>query len=156
MTLSLVPLVILWLGKQLTSDRPGQAMRDNLDDLGRVAFTGSLIALVLGTIGLVVSSFTNRKPIAVVVIFVGFVVTTGIANAGLELLGEYEWSRYLILFSVLDTFEGLYDHVIPDNVTGTAIARANLPLWVFVTYLLSLVAAGMLILRWRYRPHDEA
>lgn len=156
MTLSLVPLVILWLGNQLVSDRPWRAIRENIDDLWRVMLTGSLIALVLGTIGLVVSSFTNRKPIAVTIIIIGFLMTTAIANAGLELLEEYDWSRYLILVSVLDTFEGLYDHIIPDNVTGTAIARANLPLAVYLGYLVALVAAGILILRWRYRPRDES
>ena len=33
MTFSLVPSVILWLGRQLTADSVWQAMRDNVDDL---------------------------------------------------------------------------------------------------------------------------
>ncbi len=156
MTLSLVPVVVLWLGRQLTSDSPWRAMRDNIGDLGRVAFAGALIALVLGTIGLVISSFTDRKGVAVTVIFIGFMVTTGIANLGLELLEGQDWSRYLILISVLDTFEGVYDHIIDDNVTGSAIARADLSLQVYLGYLFSLVAVGILILRWRYSPRDDA
>jgi ABC-2 type transport system permease protein len=156
MTLSLVPVVILWLGRQLVSDSPGQAIRDNVGDLGRVAFAGALIALVLGTIGLVISSFTGRKGVAVTIIFIGFMATTSIANVGLELLEEYSWSRYLILVSILDTFEGIYDHIIDDNVTGSAIARANLSLQVYLGYVFSLVAIGILILRWRYSPRDDA
>src|SRR5680860_1197003 len=156
MTLSLAPLIILWLGRQLVSDSPGQAMRDNVGDLGQVVFVGALIALVLGTIGLVISSFTDRKGIAVTVIIIGFVITTGMANFGLELLEEYDWSRYLILFSILDTFEGIYDHIIHDNVTGSAIAQADLSLPVYLGYVLSLVVVGILILRWRYSPRDES
>ncbi|MDQ3656554.1 MAG: ABC transporter permease [Chloroflexota bacterium] len=156
MTLSVVPVIILWFGRQLVSDSPWQAMRDNVGDLGRVVFVGTLIALVLGTIGLVISSFTNRKGVAVTVIIIGFVVTTGMANVGLELLEDYDWSRYLILFSILDTFEGIYDHIIQDNVTGSAIAQANLSLPVYLGYVLSLVVIGILILRWRYSPRDES
>lgn len=156
MTLSQAPLIILWFGRQLVSDSPGQAMRDNIGDLGRVVFAGALIALVLGTIGLVISSLTDRKGVAVAVIITGFLIGSGIANAGLELLEKYDWSRYLILFSILDTFEGIYDHVIHDNTTGSAIARANLSLQVYLGYVLTLVVVDILILRWRYSPRDES
>jgi ABC-2 type transport system permease protein len=156
MTLSLAPLIILWFGRQLVSDSPGQAMRDNVGDLGRVVFAGALIALVLGTIGLAISSFTDRKGVAVAVIITGFLIGSGIANAGLVLLEDYDWSRYLILFSILDTFEGIYDHIIHDNVTGSAIAQADLSLQVYLGYVLSLVVIGIFILRWRYSPRDES
>jgi hypothetical protein len=94
--------------------------------------------------------------VAVTVIIIGFVITTGMANVALELLKDYDWSRYLILFSILDTFEGIYDHIIHDNVTGAAIAQANLSLPVYLGYVLSLVVIGVLILRWRYNPRDES
>jgi len=150
MTLSLVPLVILWLGRQLVSDSPWREMRANAHELLRVVVVGALIAVVLGTIGLVISSLTDRKAIAVTIIFLGFVGTTGFANGALVLLEDEGWSRYLILLSILDTFEGIYDHVIDDNVTGSAIAQANLPLAVYLGYVGALVVAGVLFLRWRY------
>lgn len=121
-----------------------------------MVFVGALIALVLGTIGLAISSLTDRKGVAVTVIVTGFLIGTGIANAGLELLEEYDWSRYLILFSILDTFEGIYDHVIHDNTTGSAIEQADLSRQVYLGYVLSLVVVGILILRWRYGPRDES
>jgi ABC-2 type transport system permease protein len=155
MTLSMVPSIILWFGRQLVSDSPWQAMRDNVGDLGRVVFVGALIALVLGTGGLMISSFTDRKGIAVTVIIIGFLILTGMANVGLELLEEYDWSRYLILFSVQDTFEAISDHLFHDS-TNPLVPQANLSLSLYVGYVLSLVVVGMLILRWRYRPRDES
>jgi ABC-2 type transport system permease protein len=155
MTLSMVPSIILWFGRQLVSDSPWQAMRDNVGDLGRVVFVGALIALVLGTGGLMISSFTDRKGIAVTVIIIGFLILTGMANVGLELLEEYNWSRYLILFSVQDTFEAISDHLFHDS-TNPLVPQANLSLSLYVGYVLSLVVVGMLILRWRYRPRDES
>jgi hypothetical protein len=147
--------MILWLGRQLVSDSPWQEMRADAHELARVMFVGTLIAVVLGTIGLVISSLTDRKAIAVTIIFLGFVGTTGFANGALVLLEDQPWSRYLILVSVLDTFEGIYDHVIEDNVTGSAIAQANLPLGVYLGYVVSLVMLGIAFLRWRYRLHRD-
>jgi ABC-2 type transport system permease protein len=154
MTLSMVPLMILWLGRQLVSDSPWREMRTNGHELLEVVFVGALIAIVLGTIGLVISSLTDRKAVAVTVIFLGFVGTTGFANGALVLLEDQEWSRYLILVSILDTFEGIYDHIIEDNVTGSAIAQANLPLAVYLGYVLSLVVLGSGFLLWRYSRHE--
>ncbi|MEJ7901431.1 MAG: ABC transporter permease [Thermomicrobiales bacterium] len=155
MTLSMVPSIILWFGRQLVSDSPWQAMRDNVGDLGRVVFVGALIALVLGTGGLMISSLTDRKGVAVTVIIIGFLIVTGMANVGLELLEEYDWSRYLILFSIQDTFEGISNHLFNDS-SNWAVERADLSLPLYLGYVLSLVAIGIIILRWRYSPRDES
>jgi ABC-2 type transport system permease protein len=154
MTLSMVPAIILWFGRQLVSDSPSKAMRDNIGDLWRVAVVGALIALVLGTIGLVISSLTDRKGIAVTVIFIGFVVTTAMANFGMELLEGHSWSRYLILVSTQDTFLAISDHLFHDSADWS-IEQAHLSLAVYLGYLLSLVVLGILFLRWRYSPRDE-
>lgn len=155
MTLTMVPSIVLWFGRQLVSDSPWQAMRDNIGDLWRVIFVGALIALVLGTGGLMISSFTDRKGIAVTVIIIGFLIVTGMANVGLELLEEYDWSRYLILLSVSDTFEAISDHLFHDSANW-AVAQADLSLPLYLGYVLSLVVIGILILRWRYSPRDES
>jgi len=155
MTLSMVPSIVLWFGRQLVSDAPWQAMRDNVGDLGRVVFVGALIALVLGTGGLMISSLTDRKGVAVTVIIIGFLIVTGMANVGLELLEEYDWSRYLILFSIQDTFEGISNHLFNDS-SNWAVERADLSLPLYLGYVLSLVVIGIIILRWRYSPRDES
>ncbi|HEV2074420.1 MAG TPA: ABC transporter permease subunit, partial [Thermomicrobiales bacterium] len=84
MTMTVIPSVLLWLGRQLTAEGIGQAMRDNIGDLGRVVFVGVMIALVLSALGLAISSFTNRKGVAITIIIISFLVLTGLANAGLE------------------------------------------------------------------------
>lgn len=156
MTLSLVPCVILWLGRQLTADSVWTSMRENIDDLGRILLIGSLIALVLGTIGLVISSFTDRKGVAITVILIGFLVVTAIGGVGIEVLDEYDWSRYLIFLSLTDSFRAVSIHLFDDQrVSGLdTVAMADLPLQTYLLYFVSVVAVGLLILRWRYRPTD--
>lgn len=153
MTLSLLPVVILWIGRQLVSDAPWQAMRDNVGDLGRVILVGSLIALVLGSGGLAIASLTDRKAVAVTVIIIGFLTFTAIANAGFELLQDEEWARYLILLSPTDSFEAVSNHLF-DDLNSWFVEEADLPLWLYLGWMAAVVLLSLLILRWRYRPSD--
>jgi ABC-2 type transport system permease protein len=154
MTMSLLPAVLLWLGRQLVDDSPLRAMRDNFGDLWRVLLVGFLTAVVLGTLGLAVSSFTDRKGVAIIVILIGFLILTGIANASMELLDEYEWSRYLILLSFSDSFSAISGHLF-DDVDSAIVDQADLSLTFYLGYAVALVTAGILILRWRYSPSDD-
>jgi ABC-2 type transport system permease protein len=158
MTLSLVPSVILWFGRQLTADSVWQAMRSNFDDLLRILLMGTSIALVLGTMALVISSFTDRKGVAITVILIGFLVVTAIGNIGLEVLDDYEWSRYMIFLSLSDSFRAVSIHLFDDQqVSGLdAVALANLSLGTYLIYFVSIVVVGLLILRWRYSPRDDS
>lgn len=158
MTLSLLPSVILWLGRQLTGDSVWKSMRTNADDLGKIIFLGALIALVLGTGGLAISSLTDRKGVAMVIILIGFLVLTAMSYASMELLEDYDWSRYLIFLSITDVFLAISNHLFHDlNLADNpAIEQADLSLQVYVAYVLGLVVLGMLLLRWRYSPRDES
>jgi ABC-2 type transport system permease protein len=154
MTLSVVPSVVLWLGRQLVADSPWRAIRDNLGDLWRVILLGSLIALTLGTGGLMVSSFTNRKAIAVTVITIGFTLVTAIANVAMELLQDERWSRFFIFGSMIGVFEGTANHLF-GGVESAAVDRAGFSLQTYVIYVLALAVVSVLIMRWRYAPRDE-
>jgi len=154
MTLSVVPAVVLWLGRQLVAESPWRAIRDNIGDLWRVILLGSLIALTLGTIGLVISSITDRKGVAVTIIIIGFILFTSVAQIGMELLDDYGWSRYLILGSMIEIFQGISDHLF-DDVQNFNVDRADLSLRFYITYCLALVLAGIAFMRWRYAPRDQ-
>lgn len=158
MTMSLIPMVILWLGQQLSADSVWQAIRSNLDDLGRVLFIGTLIALFLGVLGLVVSSTTDRKGVAITIIFIGFIVLTAITNGAMELLEGQEWARYLILLSFSDLFLAVSDHLFNDASAGELwmVEEADLPLSVYVGYIVAVVVLGIVFLRWRYSPRDDS
>jgi ABC-2 type transport system permease protein len=155
MTMTVIPSILLWLGRQLTAEGVGQAMRENIGDLGRVIFVGVMIALVLSSLGLAISSFTNRKGIAITVIIICFLVVTAVANVGLELLDEMEWSRYLIALHFPLLFNGLSDHLFGD-VDERVVERANFSFAAYTAYLIGLIVVSLVILRWRYAPRDDA
>lgn len=155
MTMTVVPSALLWLGRQLTAEHIGTAMRENIGDLGRVVFAGAMTALVLGAIGLALSSLTNRKGVAITLIIFLFVVITGMANAGLEVLDDREWSRYLIALHLPLLFQGLSDHLFGD-VDDYVLERIDLPLEAYIAYMIGLVVVCLGVLVWRYAPRDDA
>jgi len=155
MTMTVISSILLWLGRQLTAESVGQAMRENIGDLGRVIFAGVMTALVLSTLGLAISSFTNRKGVAITVIIIMFVVLTAVANIGLEVLDELEWSRYLIALHLPLLFTGLSDHLFGD-VDDYVLERADFSFAAYMAYMIGLILVSLVILRWRYAPRDDA
>jgi ABC-2 type transport system permease protein len=152
MTMSLVPAMILWIGRQLVAASPWTAMKDNVGDLGRVILLGSLIALFLGTAGLMISSLTDRKGVAVTVIIIGFLLLTAAAQAAFTVVDQ-DWRRYFIFLSISDVFAAILQHFFHD-VTNDMVTTADFSLGIYVGYLLVLVAISIAIIRWRYRPQD--
>jgi ABC-2 type transport system permease protein len=84
LSMSLLPAVVLWLGNGLLATEPVTALRAGLGDLGRIVVAGTMIAFYLGSIGLLISSFTGRKSVAVGVIILGFVLSESLAIALIE------------------------------------------------------------------------
>lgn len=113
LSMSLLPIVVLWLGNGLMATEPLMAMRESLDDLGRIVLTGVLIAFYLGAIGLLISSFTGRKSIAVGIIVLGFVLSEGLSAAISEAFQEEPLARWAFAISPSRTIgalvAGLFD-----------------------------------------------
>lgn len=84
LSISLLPAMVLWLGTGLVAPEPLLALRESLDELGKIAVAGIVIAFYLGAIGLTISSFTSRKSVAVGIILLGFVLSESIAVAIIE------------------------------------------------------------------------
>ncbi len=152
LTVSLIPAAILWLGRQLLLDDPLAGMADNLDDLGRVAIAGTLIAFYLGAIGLVISSFTGRKSIAVGIIAVGFLIANGLGVALFENIDADE-RRYAVFLSPNVTtgefVNRLFDQ--PESLLGTATPFDG---WVYAAVMGAIVAASCAVMYWRYVPDE--
>jgi ABC-2 type transport system permease protein len=80
LTITLVPLAVFWLGRQLLDDSPVSAMRDNIGDLFKIVVVSIVVSAYLGALGLVVSAFTGRKAIAVGIIIVAFLFDSALAG----------------------------------------------------------------------------
>ena len=149
LTISLIPAAVLWLGRQLLEDEPVKALGRNIEDLGRVAVAGTMIALYLGAIGLLISSFTGRKSVAVAVIVLGFVVAESIAAALTEALENDDLERYLFVLSPTRTTAGL-----ADGLFGIESLDAQAPLWQILAVMAGVIALACAGMYWRYVPDE--
>lgn len=157
MTMTALPGALLWLGIQLTSDDIQQAMVDNIGDLGKIIFLGILTSLMLGTLGLMISSFTTRKGVAITVILIGFLVLTGAGQSLAITLEEYAWSRWFLLADLATVVSSLSIDLFDDATTPNRfVEQADFTMWGTVAYMLALTLVAWVILRWRYAPRDDA
>jgi ABC-2 type transport system permease protein len=153
LTISLVPVLIYWLGVQLLDDSPLRAMADHRRDLGAILATGTLMALYLGSIGLAVSTFTGRKSIAVAVTVVGFSISTALAVALFNAL-DGEAQRYAIFLAPLQTSEALAIELFGSDSTTEPALTANFSAGVYAAVMLAVTAVATTIMYVRYRPNE--
>lgn len=155
LTVSLVPHVLFWLFRQLLADDQLRAFQDNADQLGKIAVVGVLTAFYLGAIGLVISSFTGRKPIAIAIIFVGWVVTEAFVGFFREAVRDESWSDYLFLLSPANCVGNLaYALLATAEELQDSELNIALDWWWYAASMASAILISCAIMVWRYVPEE--
>lgn len=150
LTVSCIPAVILWLGRQLLDDSPLAAMRDNIGDLGRIILTGIVIAFYLGAIGLMISSFTGRKSIAVAIIVFGFLIAEAIAGAlSVAVDAASDFARYITFLSPTLTISDFVGRLF-----GEEIGLNDPSIGLTSVVIVVVIALCCAVMYWRYVPND--
>lgn len=151
LTLSFVPAATLWLFRNLLADAPLVALTDNLGDLAKIALVGGLISLYLGAIGLMISSFTGRKVIAVPVIIVGYLVTEGLVNSIAYALGENRLADWVTFLSPATIANNVAYSLFPPQVSIDGIP---FQWWAYAAGMAVTIAVACAVMIWRYVPED--
>lgn len=149
MTICLIPAAILWLFRQLLADAPLSAIRDNVGDLGRIAVAGALIAAYLGAIGLLISSFTGRKSIAVAIIVLGFLIAEALTQALYYAIGGGDDARYVLFMSPSITTAGLVSQLF--DISGPDL---DFPLWTIGAEMMGVIVLACGVMYLRYVPDE--
>jgi ABC-2 type transport system permease protein len=153
-TIAIGPPLLLFVAQTLLDDNPISYFGRHLDDVGRIAVSGSLIAIYYAAIGLAVAAYTSRKGVASAIIIGLIVFMTAIANALFDAL-EGTLRRVVVLFSPLDVIEGMnrwiYGEAGEDNYV---LREANLPGIVFPAAVLAVVAVAGAIMYRRYLAEE--
>lgn len=155
MTMTALPGALLWLGRQLTEEQARQAMVDNANDLLKLIVLGTLTSLMYGTVGLMVSSFTNRKGVAIAIILIGFMVLAGVGHGLSAALADYDWARWVLLLDASMVVTSLSNHFFNDVSGNAMINRLAISQTEAILIMLGISLLAGLILRWRYAPRDD-
>ena len=150
LSMSLLPAVVLWLGNGLLASEPLPALRAGLGDLGRIVVAGTMIAFYLGTIGLMISSFTGRKSVAVGVIILGFVLSESLSIALIEAFRDQpDLMRWAFAISPSRTIATLVGQLFGDPEIG-----ADVPLNAALVVMAAVIAICCAVMFAWYQRRD--
>jgi ABC-2 type transport system permease protein len=150
LSMSLLPAVVLWLGNGLLGSEPLSALRAGLGDLGRIIVAGTMIAFYLGAIGLLISSFTGRKSVAVGVIILGFVLSESLSVAVLQAFRDQpDLARWSMVVSPSRTIATLVGQLFGEPDIGS-----DLPLNVALGVMAVVIAICCAVMFAWYQRRD--
>jgi ABC-2 type transport system permease protein len=145
----LVPQAIIFVGLVLSGSDVVAGLEQNLPSLAPIFVEGIAIALLLGSIGLVLAAYTPRRAYATAAIIAVFVVPQVVATI-VSQAARGEFTRYVVLISPLDVLDGLNAFLFGVPPSNRPLARADLPgeLYLLVVAIAVVVLLGLLVRRY--------
>jgi ABC-2 type transport system permease protein len=149
LALTLAPVLILFLGRVLSSDDVVAALGDEIGSLPAIVGNGVLHAVVLASLGLAISSMAARRAYAagavLAVFLVGGVLSDILNEAGGAFAG---WAPFLYPLTVID---GARQWIFGGEVATSSVSSSGVPLPVFGLAAALLLLGSWLVLALRYR-----
>jgi ABC-2 type transport system permease protein len=152
LALTLLPTLLLWLGRVLAAEDIVEALGDEVGALPGIIGSGVLHAVVLAAIGIAVSAVAGRRAYAAGAILAIFLIGSAVSGifeaqgGGLETFAPFT--------NPLAILDGTREWLFGGTVSGSPVNAADLPLPVYgvATLVLLGVCAAVLWLRYRSIP----
>jgi ABC-2 type transport system permease protein len=146
LVITVVPLLILFLGQTFAASDLFAGFRDQLGYLPEIIVSGLVYSLLLASVGMAVSAFTPRRAYATAAIVAVFLVGQAL-QALLRQAGTGDWS---LLLAVNAIAEGVRYSLFGGAANGP-VAEASLPSIAYLAAAAVVVIGGMGIYAWRYQ-----
>ncbi len=144
--LTIVPLLILFLGQTFVSVDLFAGFRDQLKYLPEIAVTGLVYSLLLAAIGMAIAAFTPRRAYATAAIVAVFLVGSAL-QALLRRAGTGDWP---VLLEVNAIGEGVRHSLFGGTANGP-VAAADLAATAYYGAAAAIVIVGIGVYLWRYQ-----
>jgi ABC-2 type transport system permease protein len=148
--LTLVPLLVLFVGKVLLAADVPTAFGDQLENLPQIIGAPLLHALPLAALGMAIAAYTPRRAYATGAIIAVFIVTTAVGG----ILGEATRGTVARLAPLLNPFvaiDGTRDWLLGGSIAQSPVHASGLALWWFGAIALAMVLVGGGAVVWRFR-----
>ncbi|HEX7224080.1 MAG TPA: ABC transporter permease subunit [Candidatus Limnocylindria bacterium] len=150
LALSLLPVLVLFIGRVLGSQDALGALGDEIGSLPSILGSGALHAVVLASIGLAVCAVAGRRAYAAASVLAIFLVG-GVISSILEEEGAADLPTYAPFTNPLAILDGAREWLWGGSVAGSPVDTAALPLPIYGLATLVLVAISWAVLTLRYR-----
>lgn len=149
LALTLLPLLVLFVGRVLAEEDVVAALVDELGALPGIAGNGLLHAVVLASIGLAISSLVTRRAFAAGAVLALFVIGGVMAGILSELGGGVaDVAPFAYPLAVLD---GTREWLFGGAVAESPVRFSGVPLALYGAGSVALTAVAWLVLAVRYR-----
>ena len=149
LSLTLVPVLILFLGRVLAAEDLLAALGDEAGALPAIVGNGVLHAVVLASLGLAICSLASRRAYAAGAVLAVFLVGGVLSDVLNEAGGAFDdWAPFLSPLSIID---GARQWIFGTEVATSSVASSDVPLPVFGLATLLLVLGSWAVLALRYR-----
>ena len=149
LAITLLPVLLLWLGRVLAAEDVGAAVGDEVGALPGIFGSGLLHAVVLACVGLAVACLTSRRAYAAGAILAVFLI--GGVVGGIFAVTGGGLADIAPFTSPLSILDGARQWLFGGAVEESPVQFADLPLVLYGVATAVLTAAALLILVIRYR-----
>jgi ABC-2 type transport system permease protein len=148
LALTLLPLVVLFVGRVLATDDLIAALGDEIGSLPAIVGSGVIHAVVLASIALAISSLASRRAYAAGAVLAVFLVG-GVIGEVQEASGRFaDLAPFMSPMSILD---GTRQWLFGGPVAESPVPSSDAPLYLYGLATLALLAISLGILAIRYR-----
>jgi ABC-2 type transport system permease protein len=148
LALTLLPLVVLFVGRVLATDDLIGALGDEIGSLPAIVGSGVIHAVVLASIALAISSLASRRAYAAGAVLAVFLVG-GVIGEVQEASGRFaDLAPFMSPMSILD---GTRQWLFGGPVAESPVPSSDAPLYLYGLATLALLAISWGILAIRYR-----
>jgi ABC-2 type transport system permease protein len=150
LALTLVPVLLLFIGRVLATDDLLAAFGDEVGSLPGIIGSAVLHAVVLASIGLAISSLASRRAYAagavLAVFLISGVVSEALSGGALEAFDD--WAPFVSPLSIID---GARQWLFGGEVAQSPVGSSDVPLPFFGAAAVLLTLGSWLVLAYRYR-----
>ncbi len=150
LALTLVPVLLLFIGRVLATDDLLAALGDEIGSLPGIIGSAVLHAVVLASIGIAISSLASRRAYAAGAVLAVFLISSVISEAlsGGALDAFDDWAPFVSPLSIID---GAREWLFGGEVAQSPVGSSDIPLPFFGAAAALLVLVSWLVLAFRYR-----
>ena len=149
LSLTLMPVLILFIGRVLAAEDVLAALGDEVGSLPAIVGSGVVHAVVLASVGLAICSLASRRAYAAGAVLAVFLVGGVISEILRESGGSFDdWAPFLNPLSIID---GARQWLFGETVAESPVGASGVPLPYFGLATALLLLGSWLVLALRYR-----
>ena len=150
LALTLVPVLLLFIGRVLATDDLLAALGDEIGSLPGIIGSAAIHAVVLASIGIAISSLASRRAYAAGAVLAVFLISSVISEAlsGGALDAFDDWAPFVSPLSIID---GAREWLFGGEVAQSPVGSSDVPLPAFGAAAALLMLVSWLVLAFRYR-----